>query len=454
MSHAAWNKLQHALHGNGDSDAEAMADAGEAQLTGARRERESPVEEADGSTGSQPREAVQRRRSSRVSVRPVDPGDVQAQLASSRSALTRPITVEDGAGRMHGRLNWGGHIMTWRSTETIGGLIPEGVDRSTTLSYIMCPLIADALDQPEWYPAAICPRPEHLGTVWVDYPHDDVISPGGSERVLSYDGPSWAVAVDLVRASIARLDWGGSYLIARLNMPLHWPTADQHDCVRDVLVPHNGVALVLWNVLQDYAHAVLNMRRRRDARLRVAGQAERAMSPGAAANHLPPHRWQEEAEDEAARADYQEEYLRASTGDRVVDPDDDFCRGHIASREPRPDENCIICMESLDTPHYHLGCVEPTMRHMCPPGSCNLGSACTNHVRIESVCPAGMHWQCCNDFFLRSITSFGPSTCPACRSEEGIDRARFVCYFWECILGIRVAVPRVGNRLTAAPASG
>ena len=108
MSHAAWNKLQHALHGNGDSDVEAMVDAGEAQLTGARRERESPVEEVDGSTGSQPREAAQRvRRSSRVSVRPVDPGDVRSQLAlapsarrgiDSRSTSSVMLRVSSGGG--------------------------------------------------------------------------------------------------------------------------------------------------------------------------------------------------------------------------------------------------------------------------------------------------------------------------------------------------------------------
>ena len=76
MSHAAWNKLQHALHGNGDS----RRDAEDVRRGLVRAREEAPDEEE-----SQPR------RSARVRRPPVDVGDAQAQLASSRSAFTHVV---------------------------------------------------------------------------------------------------------------------------------------------------------------------------------------------------------------------------------------------------------------------------------------------------------------------------------------------------------------------------
>lgn len=50
--------------------------------------------------------------------------------------------------------------MTWNGTS----VVPEGVSQFT-ISYIMCPLIADAIGETMWFPEEACPRPEFMGTI-------------------------------------------------------------------------------------------------------------------------------------------------------------------------------------------------------------------------------------------------------------------------------------------------
>ena len=45
----------------------------------------------------------------------------------------------------------------------------------------------------------MCPRPQHLGTILEHYRPDDMIHPGGSGFVLTYDGPSWGHVVETLR---------------------------------------------------------------------------------------------------------------------------------------------------------------------------------------------------------------------------------------------------------------
>ena len=86
-------------------------------------------------------------------------------------------------------------------------IVPQGVSytpdahRGTTLSYIMCPIIADALGHPEWYPAEYCVRPEgRMGAVF-----DTTLVPGVWKLDPSA-GPTWDQVVTAVRQRLERVE--------------------------------------------------------------------------------------------------------------------------------------------------------------------------------------------------------------------------------------------------------
>ena len=153
------------------------------------------------------------RRSSRARRPPVDVGDVQAQLTWARSERTRPLDVVRTDGRATGRLTWGHGQLTWDGSD----IVPQEVQATDTVSYIICPLIADVIGMSHWFPDEVCPRPQHLGTILVHYRPDDMIHPGGSGFVLTYDGPSWGHVVETLRHRFELQGLDTDEVIARMD---------------------------------------------------------------------------------------------------------------------------------------------------------------------------------------------------------------------------------------------
>jgi len=75
--------------------------------------------------------------------------------------------------------------LSWNGTS----IIPAGVFVNSSLSYIMCPLLADAVGHPEWFPAEACPRPGRMGVAVNDA---GVVVPDPSR------GARWSDAVAMV----------------------------------------------------------------------------------------------------------------------------------------------------------------------------------------------------------------------------------------------------------------
>ena len=371
MSHAAWNQLMHALHGNGDS-ADDMA------LAAGGRVRERPA-------STSPPPPVQRpRRDHRP---PIDPADTQGQLArgdylraASDHQRTRPVDIADGVGR----LTWAGHTMEWHPTAFPVGsdIVPHGVDANTTLSYIACPLIADAIGHSEWFPPTVCVRPARMGVEWRD---------GG--YVLDADqGPTWDMLVAAVRACLGRHFGDGTLpsvgphrpsceaiVVSRLNFRLHWTRQDQEAWCGSGLVCTDGSDV--WDTMQNYGHAIIRVRERFLARAAAAAQgtqAERGMTPEVAFEHFV---FDEVREAYAAMGENPAElaanFLQLQEEDHAAatrrfnqgqvpsvnyrDESDDFCRGHVPLADPAPAEVCLICQESLDAQHYRFDCCDVRM---------------------------------------------------------------------------------------------
>ena len=205
VSHAQHNRFMHALHGNGDSGARAEAP---------------------------------RRRPVRSRLPPVDFWDAGAQAAVAPTGRRQPLTCDQvmpdrwGVQRRLATLRWGQHVMSYDGTN----LVPVGVDGLTSLSYIMCPLIADAIGAPEWFPEEMAPRPLRLGVA---------ARPGGGLVPNPSVGATWADAVAEVRERV-RADLGDQFREAaadRLDMRLHFTRRDQERWVADEQQPQNHEAL-------------------------------------------------------------------------------------------------------------------------------------------------------------------------------------------------------------------
>ena len=98
-------------------------------------------------------------------------------------------------------MTWGGQRLSWDGSS----IVPHGVSLASTLSYIFCPLIADAIGHAEWYPAEVCPRPQQMGVEHVEYPESDAHHPGLGRFVLSGGGLTWGEAVTAVQRRLAAL---------------------------------------------------------------------------------------------------------------------------------------------------------------------------------------------------------------------------------------------------------
>ena len=244
--------------------------------------------------------------------------------------------------------------------------VPHGVRGTDTASYIMCPLIADAIGMPHWFPVEVCPRPHHLGAELMSYQLDDAISPGGSGFVLTYTGPTWAQVVEALQRRFEQRGLDVDGVIARMDGRLHWSRLDQETWVGATeraslhMVEESSGHHLVWDLISTYALAVIHMRERSQARL--ARRINRTVTPEV----------QVEAEfgdDRTVAAGMAElrqlaefaaqniaEYTRRMDVVEVSDPADDFCRDIVPTAEMESDAVCLVCADELVGRQYSIGC--------------------------------------------------------------------------------------------------
>ena len=159
------------------------------------------------------------------------------------------MVVEQGEARLVWTGGGGNVVMTWNGAS----VVPEGVGQLTTLSFIMCPLIADAIGETHWFPEEACPRPNFMGTVYVE----------GRAVMAVGEGPSWTRVVEAVRARMEVLGVTRNAAVASMDMRLHWPRRAQEDWVgfREPIYLQEWETSV-WNTVEGFSSATIRARER------------------------------------------------------------------------------------------------------------------------------------------------------------------------------------------------
>ena len=111
-------------------------------------------------------------------------------------------------------------------------IVPRGVNVADTVSWLLCPIIADAACMQELYPLHVAPRPTVDDAVWA--------AAGPAMRLFSYDR-----LVQMVRMVLRRRGWTREYVASCMDMQAHWSAAVQQELMRDagmLRVPHVSAA--------------------------------------------------------------------------------------------------------------------------------------------------------------------------------------------------------------------